>query len=133
MRSVGLLWTLAIVFGTAAAGCGGSSSGTVSCTTITSVGADGGTSLQTCEEVSGLPQSAESVEQSCTASNSDAGIQVVATFANGPCSHVDALGGCRFTANGASVTEWYYSGTGNQTSADIQAMCASAGATFIAP
>jgi len=138
MRGVGLLG--AILIG-AAAGCGGGSGGAgglVSCTISESIGGDAGVSLKICEEVTGSPQGAHELRQTCTASGAgtlaDAGFQVGADFENGPCSHVDALGGCQVTQGGITETGLYYDdGTGLQTSADIRTLCATAGATYIAP
>jgi hypothetical protein len=144
MRGVGFLGAILIAAAVVGAGCGGSSSvgvgGLVSCTIAESIGGDAGVSLKICEEVTGSPQAAQQIRQSCMASGAgtgllaDAGLQVGATFQNGPCSRVGALGGCEVTQSGVTETGWYYDdGTGLQTSADIQTLCATAGATFVPP
>jgi hypothetical protein len=137
MRGVGFL--VAILIGAAGCGSGGSGAvgGLVSCTISESIGGDAGVSLKICEETDS-PQGAQQLRQTCMASSSgtlaDAGFQIGAQFENGPCSHVGALGGCQVTQGGITETGWYYDdGSGLQTSADIQTLCATAGATFIAP
>lgn len=55
------------------------------------------------------------------------------TYADGPCSHTNALGGCRMSANGVTATVWYYRPEGAGSSPDIQALCKSAGATYVSP
>src|SRR5262245_31853447 len=97
IRGVALSAALLAASAAGAAGCGSSSSA-VSCTIVDYSSIDGGGSLMTCQEFSNVPQSAASVQQDCQAQNSDAGVQTVATFSNGPCSRADAVGGCRFTA-----------------------------------
>jgi hypothetical protein len=145
-RSIGLscaasLSLLAALF-TASAGCGGGggdglnigSGGEVSCTVSESSLTDGGLPLQVCEEASGLTaQQAQQFQQQCAPTGTTSG-GASAHFAAAPCSRNHALGGCRITAGGITETGWYYDdGSGLQTSADIQSLCASAGATFIPP
>jgi hypothetical protein len=137
MRSAGLF--VAVVIATVAwtVGCGGSSSsGQASCTISESV-PDAGVAIMLCEEYSGLtPQAVQSLRQSCMLSGGlpDAGVNVGAQFEDGPCSHVNALGGCRVIQGGMTATIWYYAdASGLSTSADIQMLCAAAGATFIPP
>ena len=106
--------------------------GVASCTLSESLG---GTTLKLCEEVSGPADAVQAVQQGCTAQGiPDAGVQVQADFRNGPCSHTGALGGCRVAQGPAVATIWYYDdGSGLQTPADIQMLCTSAGAQYIAP
>jgi len=143
MRRVGLLAATLIGAAAAGVGCGGGSggpgggTGLVSCTVSESVGGDGGISLMVCEEVSGSAQAAQMLQQGCVSPAGglpDAGITAGAHFANGPCSHVGALGACQLISMGATVNAWYYDdGSGLQTSATVQALCSQVGATFIPP
>ena len=83
---------------------GGSASGTVSCTISENAG--GALAVQLCEEGSAAVQ--QQLRQSCmgtgTQSLPDAGISISinVTFADGPCSHVNTLGGCQLVQNGAT-------------------------------
>jgi hypothetical protein len=125
----------------AAAGCGGGGGtvgGVVSCTLTENVGTLG--LIQLCEELP--PSEGAQARQGCSVNMSlgglgDAGVSVKGTYAPGPCSHVNALGGCRITSGGVTVTEWYYGsgdgGVASGTSADIQMLCAGIGAAFVAP
>jgi hypothetical protein len=121
-----LLATLAV----SGAGCGGSS-GTASCTVSQDEGSLG--LIKICIEA---PASAFS--QGCEPAGTtaaDAGIAVSAV--DGPCSRLDALGGCRIASGGVSETVWYYAdgvdAGGGPMSSDIQMLCAEAHATFVAP
>lgn len=102
---------------------GGGQGGEASCTLSA-----GGT-LAICEEATGLTGAeVTQLQQDCMGNAA-----TTATFANGPCSRANALGGCRLPLGGGrTATVWYYAGGGG-TSADIQMLCAAAGATFIAP
>jgi hypothetical protein len=102
---------------------GGSGSGEASCTL------SAGASISICEEATGLTAAqAAQIQQDCTGSGG-----TTAAYANGPCSRVNALGGCRAEVGpGQTATVWYYS-TAGFTSADIQMLCTSAGAAFVAP
>ncbi len=104
-------------------GGGGPGGGEASCTL------SAGTAISICEEATGLTAAeATQIQQDCTASGG-----TTAMFANGPCSRVNALGGCRLDVGGGrTATVWYYS-TAGFTSADIQMLCTAAGAAFIAP
>jgi hypothetical protein len=89
-----------------------------------------------CEE---MPASYKSqLQQTCVLS-ADGGMGtggISAHLADGPCSHVNALGGCKVTSSGVTVTTWYFQSNGvggaNGTPADIQTMCSGIG-TFVAP
>lgn len=130
-------------FALAIGGCGGSSSpdvvpGTASCT-VTQMVSGGGTVLsqRICQESIGLSSAqVTQLKQQCMLPGgglgADAGISQQATFASAPCSHDGALGGCRLLQGGVTVTSWYYQ-MGPFTSADIQQLCTSVGATFVAP
>jgi len=102
-----------------------------------SVGAD--VALKICEEADNTPQNVQGLKQACMVPAGggglpDAGIMAGADFEYAGCSHVGALGACRTTTGGMTVTGWYYQDpTGLETSADIQMLCAQAGATFVAP
>jgi hypothetical protein len=93
--------------------------------------------LQLCEEITGYSAAqAEQVEQGCnqTLGVSDAGTSAKVSSGFGPCSRTHALGGCQIVAGTQTITEWYYDdGSGLQTSADIQTICAGIGTMFVAP
>jgi hypothetical protein len=130
--------TLVILAAGFAGACGGGSdvgsySGVVSCTISESAG--NGVLLQLCEDITGYSaQQAQQVVQSCSQMLTlpDAGVTANVQGSFEPCSHVHALGGCKITMSGLSVTEWYYDdGSGLQTSASIQTICAGIGASFV--
>ncbi len=142
-RDLMLVPVIAIAFATS--GCGGSSSdaaaGTASCTiseTVTGGGSTLGSKL--CQEVENLTAAqAQQFMQQCMLSGAgagglgaDAGINAQAIYAAGPCSHNGALGGCRISQAGITSIAWYYQ-MGTFTSADIQQLCTTAGATFLPP
>ncbi|HEY7376214.1 MAG TPA: hypothetical protein VIF57_28895 [Polyangia bacterium] len=142
MRSTGLFAALSIV-GAAGVGCGsgsdghgGGSGGLVSCTVSESVGT---ISLMVCEEADDTAQNVQGLMQACMVPAgggglADAGITAGADFEHAGCSHVGALGACRVTTQGMTVTGWYYQDpNGLETPADIQMLCAQAGATYVAP
>ena len=96
------MWSILSLIAAASAvfggGCGDGStntSGVVSCTTSTSMGS---LEVKFCQEAPASlgPQ----IQQGCTLSSGqvgDAGVSFGAHFTNGPCSHVDAIGGCKIT------------------------------------
>jgi len=136
----GLVLVPALAFALATSGCGSGSdtaAGTASCT-VSQMLSGGGTTLsqKICEESTDLSAAqVQQLKQQCMVSGgfgADAGLSQQATFSNGPCSHDGALGGCRVTQGGVTSTGWYYQ-MGSFTSADIQQLCASAGATFVPP
>ena len=142
MRSAGLFAALSLA--AVVTGCGssdkpggGTAGGLVSCTVSESVGAD--VALKICEEADNTPQNVQGLKQACMVPAGggglpDAGIMAGADFEYAGCSHVGALGACRTTTGGMTVTGWYYQDpTGLETSADIQMLCAQAGATYVAP
>jgi hypothetical protein len=123
------------------AGCGGVGGGSGpgggegSCTLSESVPGSG-PALVICEEATGLsPAAVEQLRQTCmlpTGSVPDAGVEAGAHFSYGPCSHVGAVGGCRVTTGAMTETIWYYAaGAGAPGAAEIQTLCAQAGATFV--
>lgn len=136
-RVVGRVWG-SVFLVSLGAGCGGgtgsgtgSESGFVSCTETESIGSG---MLKLCIETTG--NEAQALQQSCTGSVGN----VAVTFADGPCSHVNALGACRITSGGITEDGWYYNigspdaaGDVGQTPADIQALCAEAGETYLPP
>ena len=134
LRSMSI--TLVILATGFTGGCGGGSdvgsySGVVSCSISESAG--DGILLQLCQEVTGYTaQQAQQVEQGCSQMlGTDAGVGADVKGSFQPCSHVHALGGCKITQGGLSVTEWYYDdGSGLQTPASIQTLCAGLG-TFV--
>ena len=115
--------------GSTGGGGSGGPSGTLtaSCTGAIGVGLPG---LAVCEEVTGLTSAEVTDFQMTCAASADGGATV--TFAQGPCSHTNALGGCRTTQQGRTVTGWYYA-TAGITQAQIQQLCAQGGLTFVAP
>src|SRR5262249_12075815 len=132
----GGLVALALAAVTAVAGCGGSS-GVVSCTLTESVGASG--ALKICEEVAAANR--QQLAQGCMSpggvGGADSGVSLNAEFADAPCSHEGALGGCRITSGGVTVTEWWYAfgdAGVSGTSLDIRMLCANVpGGVYIAP
>jgi hypothetical protein len=134
-RGLALVPVLALAFATS--GCGSSAdtaAGTASCTISEMVA---GLSDQICEEASGLSATqAQQLMQQCMlpggGTGADAGISQQAMYAAGPCSRINALGGCREVQGGITVVAWYYQAPGF-TAADIQMLCAEAGATYVAP
>jgi hypothetical protein len=143
MRSSGLFAALSIA-AAVAIGCGssgdghgdGSSGGLVSCTVSESAGT---IALKVCEEADNTPQNVMGLKQACMVPAGggglpDAGVTAGADFEYAGCSHVGALGACRVTTGGMTVTGWYYQDpNGLETSADIQTLCAQSGATYVAP
>lgn len=81
------------------------------------------------------PAALEQLRASCmlpTASVPDAGAEAGAHFSYAPCSRAGALGGCRVTTGDMTETIWHYAdGSGGAGAADIQTLCAQAGATFV--
>ena len=130
-----------LAFALSISGCGGSSSdavaGTASCTISQMLGGGGTTlSQKICEEGMNLTAAqAQQLMQQCMVTGGlgpDAGLSQQATFSSGPCSRDGALGGCRVAQGGMTVVAWYYE-MGTFTSADIQQLCTTAGATFVPP
>jgi hypothetical protein len=95
----------------------GGAGGTYSCRAV-SPGTDGGVgTTAVCLEASGgSAQDLASNRQQCAAQGN--------TFAQEPCPHEGALGGCRETTTGSTgvLTNWYYA-DGYSTAADIQSLC----------
>jgi|SRR5580698_8289562 hypothetical protein len=129
-RSGLIVASLLTALAASAAGCGGGSSGTASCTVSQDEGSLG--LIKICIEA---PASAFSQGCEPASSTGDAGIAVSAV--DGPCSRLGALGGCRIAGSGVSETVWYYAeggdASGGPMSSDIQMLCAEAQATFVAP
>jgi len=102
-----------------------------SCTMTQTFGSD---TQKICEEV---PASLRGqLRATCNASSTNFppdGI-ATATYADGPCPRVGSIGGCKMTADGLSMTVWYYAGSsGYQTPDDAKQLCASSGHTYVAP
>jgi hypothetical protein len=113
-------------------GCG-DDGGTVSCTLTENVGSFG--TIKICEEGSANVRS--QLQQACKTSSgglpADAGVSMVATYADAPCSHVGAIGGCQVSQNGVTMAIWYYQApSGGMQASDIKTMCSSMG-TFLSP
>jgi hypothetical protein len=130
MRSVTLLCLLL-------AACDGddAASGLVSCT----ISFEGLDFPKGCLEMS--ESAASEVQQGCrsqTASLPDGGLFTQrGEFAAGPCSRVNALGACRSTETGTTVTTWFYAGGADsgtrETNEDIQRLCEEKGGEFVPP
>jgi hypothetical protein len=124
--------TIATVIGVA--GCsGGGSAVQASCTVSGSVP---GASISVCEEIERVsPADLDTLLQSCgirAADAADAGAQLSAQFVYGPCSRVDAIGGCQNTSGSTIITQWYYDdGTGSLTPSDVQMACTTRGGVFV--
>jgi hypothetical protein len=112
--------------GTGGAGGGGGS--LVSCVITESSG--GATILMLCQEATGFY--AEQLRAACSRPPADAAIAPHAEITNMPCPHANALGACSLSVAAGSLTGWYYA-DGTQTSADVAALCAATGQTFVAP
>jgi hypothetical protein len=142
MRTTGLLAALSIAAaagigcGSGSDGHGGGDGGLVSCTVSEAAGT---IALKVCEEADNTSQNVQGLMQACMVPAgggglADAGITAGADFEYAGCSHVGALGACRVTTGGMTVTGWYYQDpNGLETSADIQMLCAQSGATYVAP
>jgi hypothetical protein len=132
MRRAAFCWLLVAACGSDDSSAG---AGLASCTV--SVTAFDATTIQLCVEASG--SSAAQLQQSCASQGANLGDAGTARVQHspGPCSRVDALGGCRFTQQGTTATTWYYrarvDGGPEQTSADIELLCSQIGATFVPP
>jgi hypothetical protein len=75
----------------------------------------------------------QDLQQACQQIASQNGTTVNIAFVDGPCSRVDALGGCNMKASGVEATVWYYETDSPGTPADIQSVCKTAGATYVSP
>jgi hypothetical protein len=110
-------------------------SGLVSCT-VSVVSADV-TAVQICMEASG--SAAAQMNQTCAsqAANLGGSATALVQHAAGPCSRVNALGGCEYAQQGSTITTWWYRGGADggpdQTSEDIALICSQTGARFIPP
>jgi hypothetical protein len=125
-----ILWLIAVAISGGACG-GGGSDGVVSCTIAQSPGSE----MKICEEV---PASLRGqLQQACSYDPAMASAGASITFTDGPCSHVNALGGCKVTNGSLTVTEWWYQDTGPDsaggTPADIQKICAGMDVPYVAP
>jgi hypothetical protein len=134
-------WHVVIVFGVL--GCGSSvatadassdgtsgGGGVVSCT----VSQSDGTRTYNVICIEGSAALRMTVQAACTGPDSGSpgtGVSNTGHLADAPCSHADAVGGCRVTFGGNSQTSWYYSGGGFNV-AQIQQVCTSTG-TYVAP
>jgi hypothetical protein len=112
----------------ASAGCGGSDgdspAGPVSCTLSLSA-----PSFKKCTEVTGYTVAQADVWRgSCLPS----GESVTAVYADGPCSRVNALGGCRQEFATATITQWFYA-SDDVTAEDLEMICIANEQTFVTP
>ena len=102
-----------------------------SCTMTQTLGTE---TTKICEEVPAGPRSQLREKCNATSQNYPPDGIAAATYADGPCPHVGSLGGCKMTADGMSMTLWYYGGSSNlQTPDDVKQLCADAGDTYVAP
>jgi hypothetical protein len=115
-----------------ASSCGGGNE-LVSCTIVQAQGAAGLVGL--CEEVA--PSMSDELRMRCAAADGGASGGPTVTYAAQPCSHVGAIGGCRFTEGTITATDWTYSnGTPPGMSAgSVRARCAGLNppGTFVSP
>jgi hypothetical protein len=110
-----------------AVGC--SNSDVVSCTIAAPDMA--GVFATVCEEYAGLSRQDQDLwSRTCFVAPADGGAPPSARFEYAPCTHANALGGCRL--KNAPITFWYYA-DGPYTEADIPALCAQIDATQLAP
>lgn len=108
----------ALLLATIVVACGSDDSGAeFSCTAAGFGTADGGARPPgVCVEGAGAsPDDVEKNRQDCARQGG--------TFALGSCSRAGAVGGCRVSNGGQSVTTWYYGGDGSTTTADVQKIC----------
>jgi hypothetical protein len=131
-RAWSILCLIAAALAVDGEACGGGSSNTsglVSCTM-----AEGPiVGIKICAEA---PISFKSQIKSLCESAADAGLASVganSNFTDGPCSRASALGGCRITSGGMTVTMWYSSVGGIGTTANVLAICTGIGGTYVAP
>ena len=74
----------------------------------------------------GTEQDLENNRKSCAAQGNQLAMQ--------PCPHAHAVGGCRVSHGGTSVTTWYYDdGSGNPDADQIRQICTGIGVTFVTP
>ena len=99
-----------------------------SCTMTQTNGAD---TTVICEEVpAGL---SGQLRATCNSSSTNYPPGGTATYADGPCSRVGSVGGCTMTADGLSMTVWYYYEVSAGTSPDPKLLCSRPGSTYVAP
>lgn len=129
MRPIGMALGFHLAACLALAACGGGSGGvggTFSCTALWAGGDAGPAHPAVCAEGSGgTAQDYQKNRAMCTGPNSQ--------FANVPCTHQNALGGCRIHQGGVTITTWYYADTDFNSVADIQKICSGIGLTFVTP
>ncbi len=107
----------------------------VSCTTSF----DGVDFPNECLEMSeSLAVAVQDVCRSLTMSLPDGGLFTQrGEFAAGPCSRVNALGGCRMTETGIATTRWSYDGGADSgsrvTREDVRQLCEAKGGEFVPP
>jgi hypothetical protein len=105
--------------------------GVASCTVISYIPSAGQT-LMSCQEFSG--PSAATVKENCPPPiTAPPGVEIQRTgqYADGPCSRVGLVGGCRVTLGAATTTFWYYETP--TSSPDVSAICAMSGLTYVSP
>lgn len=129
-RSLGTSSLWYVAFALAAAGCGGGGGsapvGPFSC--VASLpGSDGGMATEVlCLDVTGgTEQDLEKNRQSCSGQGN--------ALERQPCSHTNALGGCRVSRGGVTITTWYYATSPSDDSAPIRELCAGLGVLYVAP
>ena len=110
----------------------GAGSSPASCT-ITGYVPSSGHTVLLCEEYSG--PMAQGLREGCMrqAMPADGGIQQIQVqYADGPCSRVGLVAGCRVVNGPNTATFWYYQMDGS-TQASVSKTCASIGATLVSP
>ncbi len=87
-----------------------------------------------CEELAGVSAAQQQAfMQQCMPSSgqSDAGFSQQVSYTAGACSHDGAVGACRTTQAGGTLTIWFY--TGGKTAAEVEQECTTSGGTFVSP
>lgn len=104
MKKILGLWLLSV------AACGGGSS-------VASCDQQGTGDNNYCQEYQATAELLAPYKAACTKG----------TYADAPCSRPNAVGGCRTTTMGITVTNWFYFGT----KAQLMSACASSSSTFV--
>jgi hypothetical protein len=84
-----------------------------------------GTEVLCLEVTGGTAQDLAKNQQSCSAQGNQIAME--------PCSHTNALGGCRVSQAGVTITTWYYATDSSDDSAQIKQLCAGLGVPYVAP
>jgi hypothetical protein len=112
---------------------GGGGGGVASCTITDYIPSSGQTST-ICEEVAG--PFAPSLKANCPPpTEAPAGLEVQTTgqYADGPCSRLGIVAGCRVVLGQAMTTFWYYETAPALSVDEVSALCAMSGLTLVLP